>query len=64
MGECCSRDEIPKDGTLEFDGKVGDEAGDVLLILGDADINLGGEVPLPNVDIDDEGDVEVLIKLA
>ena len=49
---------------MEFDGKVGDEAGDVLLILGDADINLGGEVPLPNVDIDDEGDVEVLIKLA
>ena len=64
VGECCSRDEIPKDGTLEFDGKVGDEAGDVLLIFGDADINRGGDAPLPNVDIDDEGDVEVLIKLA
>ena len=33
-------------------------------MFGDADINLGGEAPLPNVDIDDDGEEEVLIKLA
>ena len=64
MGECCRRDEIPNDGTCELVGNVGDKDGDVLPILGEADINLGGDDPLPNVEIDDVAAEEVLIKLA
>ena len=64
VGECCKREEIPSDGIWELVGNVGDVDGDVLLIFGDPDISLGGEDPLPSVEIDDVTEEDVLIKLA
>ena len=46
-------------------GNVGDDEGEVFRMFGDADINLGGEVPLPGLEIDEDVvEEDVLIKLA